>query len=275
MTPGGTTFIERRSARLARGEAGLIRDSIPAGLANQLAAVIHEMWEVDGSHSQNFFRVVWGSLALDPSLLDASWSNRRNLIQRLLTSQHSVGEFLEIVELLVKAANAQWPVGYIILKVGCDEAFTLSRFAYRFAGDDIVEAGTDIENQAVDEARDALLRDPRFADAEEKFVSALTKSTSARGADYPEAVHAAASAVEEVCRELLNDSKILLDHALDTLRTKHDLDPNVVEALKKLYHLRGGSEGAAHGAASGSESIAKFAIHSAAAGMLYLIAECA
>ena len=168
----------------------------------------------------------------------------------------------------------KWAGAHVLLRDGSDEAFVLSRFGYRFVGDDIVEAGADIENQAVDEARDALLSDPRFADAEKKFVSALTKATSARGVDYPEAVHAAASAIEEVCRELLNDSKVTLDRALEKLRTTHSLNPNAVEALKKLYHLRGDLEGAAHGAGEGSEHVAKFAIHTAAAGMIYLIGEC-
>ena len=168
----------------------------------------------------------------------------------------------------------EWGAAYVLLRRGSDEAFVLSRFGYRFVGDEIVEAGTNIENQAVDEARDALLGDPRFADAEGKFVSALRKATSGRAADYPEAVHAAASAIEEVARELLSDSKIGLNRALEKLRTEHDLEPSVTEAMKKLYHLRGDLEGAAHGAAAGSEPIARFAVHTAAAGMLYLIAEC-
>jgi len=84
-------------------------------------------------------------------------------------------------------------------------------------------------------------------------------------------VHAAVSALEEVARELLGDSKILLDKAIDKLRLQNELDPNVCESLKKLYHARGSLEGAAHGAGGGSHEIAKFVVHITAAGILYLV----
>ena len=203
-------------------------------------------------------------------------STKREALQNFLIKHTGVVDFLDTVELLVKAANRiDWGVGYGLLRGGSEEAFVIARFGYRFVGDDIVEAGTDVENQAIDQARDALLRDERFGDAEAKFVSALRKATSAREADYPEAVHAAVSAVEEVCRELLSEAKVTLEPGLNRLQRTHNLDPNAVGMLKKLYHLRGNLEGAAHGAGAGSEQVAKLAIHTAAAGMLYLIAECA
>ena len=120
-----------------------------------------------------------------------------------------------------------------------------------------------------------LLADPRFADAEQKFVSALVKATSGRSPEYPEAVHAAVSALEEVCREILCDPKIVLDNALDRLKNERQLDANVVEMMKKLYPARGNLDGAAHGAGSGSEHIARFMIHAVAASIMYIVSEAA
>ena len=259
---------------------------MPAGLPNQLAALVEDIGATDYERVRELTHYVWLSLGKDPkrvredSLFFLLAQDKKNhyidLLQGILTSPDSVTEFLDVAEVLVKAARENgWERAHDFLRENFEGAFMLARFGYRFVGDEIVEAGTDVENRAVDEARELLLHDPRFADAEEKFVSALSRATSARGAEYPEAVHAAVSAVEEVCRELLGGSKVTLDRALDRLRTTHDLNPNTVEMLKKLYHLRSDLEGAAHGAASGSEHAARFAIHTAAAGMIYLIGECA
>ena len=196
-------------------------------------------------------------------------------LQELLVTAPDVAAFLEVVELLVKVAKRMnWEVAYLLLKDGSEEAFVSTRFGYRFSGDDIVEAGTDVENEAVDEVRALFVGDPRFADADAKFVSALQKATSNRDTDYPEAVHACVSALEEVARELLHDEKITLGTALEKLRQQHDLNPHVTGMLKKLFHARGDLAGAAHGAGTASAGIAKFCIHESAAGMVYLVNEC-
>ncbi len=275
MVTETTFFIERRSARLASGTVGLVRDSIPTELANQLAGVIDSVWRLDRPKFERLFRQTWVTLGRDPDSLRAPYSLQRRLLQSLLTSETDVTEFLDVVELLAKVSRQiDWGIAHLLLKDGSNEAFALARFGYRFSGDDIVEAGTDIENQAVDETREQLLADPRFADAEAKFVSALQKATSNRDSDYPEAVHASVSALEGVARVLLHEKKVTLDKALEGLRQQHGLDPNMTEMLKKLYHVRGNLEGAAHGAGTTSEHVARYCIHTSAAGMLYLIGEC-
>ena len=275
MVDETTFFIQRRSARLAGADAGLTRDSVPPELSNQLASLLPRLRRQDSRLFGHLFRVTWTSLGRDPNELDGNEFRQERLLQDLLKNHGEVAEFLDVVEMLLKAAlKVEWPLAFALLKVGVDEAFVLARFGYRFVGDEIVEAGTDVENEAVDQAREQLLSDPRFADAEAKFVSALQKATSNRDTDYPEAVHASVSALEEVARELLHDENILLDRALEKLRQQHDLDPNVTEMLKKLYHARGDIDGAAHGAGSSSENLAKYFIHTSAAGMLYLVNEC-
>ena len=275
MVSETTFFIPRRSTRVATGDRGLVHDSIPPGLANQLAGLIDGAWRLDRSKFERLFRQTWVTLGRDPDSLRAPYSHQRRLLQSLLTDETDVTEFLDVVELLVKICRqTEWGMAYVSLKGGSEEAFVQARFGYRFSGDDIVEAGTDVENEAIDEARERLLADPRFADAEAKFVSALQKATSNRDTDYPEAVHLSVSALEGVARVLLRDKKITLDKALDRLRQRHNLNPNMTEMLKKLYHVRGNLEGAAHGAGTSSEHVARYCIHTSAAGMLYLIGEC-
>ena len=285
MVTKNTFFIERRSARLASGTGGLVRDSIPPGLANQVASLVDGVSRSSGSAFEQLFRETWMTLRNDPRALRPDplqvltsgqlTDYQLDRLQELLVTAPDVAAFLEVVELLVKVAKRMnWEVAYLLLKDGSEEAFVSTRFGYRFSGDDIVEAGTDVENEAVDETRERLLSDPRFADAEAKFVSALQKATSNRDTDYPEAVHASVSALEEVARELLHDENITLEPALEKLRQQHNLDPNVTDMLKKLYHARGNLGGAAHGAGSASASLAKYFIHTSAAGMLYLIGEC-
>lgn len=275
MPDGDDFFITPRSRRLAT-ETGLVRDEIPAELGNRVASVLVTLDNLGHAETARIHDMVWRSMGGEVKWLTAFDTQKIENLQQLLANPGSLTQFLDATELAVKAADQMgWELGYLVLRGGIDEAFLLSRFGYRFVGTDIVEAGSDIENVAIDEARATLLADSRFADAEEKFVSALVKLTSNRDTDYPEAVHAAVSATEEVCREILHDPSASLGPALEKLRQRCGLDANVVAIGKKLYDIRGNTEGAAHGAGPGSESLARFAVHSAAALMVLLVSECA
>ena len=250
-----------------------------------MASLVDGVSRASGSALEQLFRETWITLRMDPRALRPDrlqvmtsgqlTDYQLDRLQELLLTARDVTAFLDVVELLIKVAKRMnSEVAYTLLKDGSEEAFLQARFGYRFSGDDIVEAGTDVENQAVDEAREQLLADPRFADAEAKFVSAVQKATSNRDTDYPEAVHSSVSALEGVARVLLHDKNITLDKALDRLRQQHSLEPNMAEMLRKLYHVRGNVDGAAHGAGTTSEHVARYCIHASAAGMLYLIGEC-
>ena len=182
-------FTELRSDRLASGTGGLVRDSIPPGLANQVAGLVDGVSRASWSALEQLFRETWITLGMDPRALRPDQLQvmtsgqlkdyQLDRLQELLLTARDVTAFLDVVELLIKVAKRMnSEVAYVLLKDGSEEAFLRARFGYRFSGDDIIEAGADVENEAVDQAREQLLSDPRFTDAEAKFVSALQKATS-------------------------------------------------------------------------------------------------
>ena len=63
MTGDTTFFIPRRSARLSPDGGGLIREHVPATLANQIASIVDGLFTSERTLAERLFRQVWISLA--------------------------------------------------------------------------------------------------------------------------------------------------------------------------------------------------------------------
>ena len=118
----------------------------------------------------------------------------------------------------------------------------------------MIDAGTDAENLAVDEARGLLAVNERFTAADKKFTSALGSLARRDTDQYPEAARDAVSTFEDVCRKLLSDEKVTLPEALDELGRRTRIHRTLIDAMKKLYAYRGDVPGAAHRRGSGERA---------------------
>ena len=228
-----------------------------------------------GGQWEAISRIVHGTLGRSP---DASLGYGSSGVMRsLMPLLHSPDEFWEMLEALLRAMNAvsttaQRPLlQQLIDKI--NEMLILDHLAYRVdAHGLILDSGSDPENAAIDEARSLLAGDSRFANADGKFTAALAALARQDERQYHAAAGDAVSALEDVCRKLLDEEKVTLDRALDRIREQTDIHPTLIESVRKAYGYRGDQPGAAHGAGTAPEYQARFVVHTVAAAITMIIA---
>ncbi len=266
-------YLPPRSFRVGQTQ-GLVRDHVPQSLVNRLCTLIHNP-EVNALlKTEAIWELVRDSVGAAHDYLphrDAPF-RMQSLVQEGATD---IKTFLDVAEAFFRAVVAtsrySRTTDYVL---GCaNEMFLLDHMGFRVdAAGLIIDAGSDIENAAIDDARTLLAGDPRFTDADAKFTGALGSLARRDLHQYPEAAASAVSALEDICRKLLGDEKVTLDKALDRICKKTDVHQTLIDSLKGVYYYRGDQAGAAHGAGEGSEHEARFVIHLVAAGITMVIA---
>ncbi len=268
-------FIPPRRYRLA-DSGGLVRDAVPPSLRNRVGTLVDD---VRATEAGAIWNEIVGTLGIHPAERELRSGceiiGKRKLVELITRTNADVAEFCEVIEATLMAAQIPQSVLHRTARNlidGVQETFLIDHFGFRVTPDGlIVDAGSEPETAAVDQARDALAADSRFRFADERFLEALRHATLSKGVNYSAAVHAAVSSVEETCRQILGDSKASLDTAIAKLAESLQLPGAAVQMVKNLYGLRSAIPGAGHGAGEADEHIARFAIHTSASAIVMVM----
>ena len=103
-------------------------------------------------------------------------------------------------------------------------------------------------DQAITDARKYLDAEERFMAARAQFNKAVNLIQQRPDPDYANAIKDIVGAVESVSNIIKGTKGSTLSSLMDQTPYKNEIDPTILDAIKKIYAYRGNAEAVAHGA---------------------------
>lgn len=144
------------------------------------------------------------------------------------------GEWRQACDVIVFAAEALPPGMGASFIESANAAFDRGKFVWRFSGRKLVRRMGEVEIKAVEVA----LQDSRpFPEVRKQLETALEEFSSRGNPNYGHAAKEAVSAVETLCRKILDKPSITLGDALDEIRKSRKLQIHgaLISSFSNLY----------------------------------------
>lgn len=135
----------------------------------------------------------------------------------------------------------------------CNSFLDRENSAYRFVNGVLTEITSEAEMQSVE---DAIASASAFPGVREHLSTALSLMSDRNNPDFRNSVKESISAVESLCRHLVNDKKATLGSALSILEKKKNLHPALKSSFSALYGYTSDADGIRH-ALMAQESLTK------------------
>lgn len=125
----------------------------------------------------------------------------------------------------------------------CNQFLDRENSAYRFVNGILTEITSEEEIQSVEEAISSASAFPGVRD---HLSAALSLMSERNHPDYRNSIKESISAVEALCRHLVNDEKATLGSALAVLEKKKNLHPALKSSFSSLYGYTSDADGIRH-----------------------------
>ncbi|UYG04950.1 hypothetical protein OCT51_06195 [Halomonas sp. LR3S48] len=125
----------------------------------------------------------------------------------------------------------------------CNNFMDRENSAYRFVNGVLTEITSEEEIQSVEEA---IASASAFPGVREHLSTALSLMSDRNYPDYRNSIKESISAVESLCRHLVNDKKATLGSALAILEKKKNLHPALKASFSSLYGYTSDADGIRH-----------------------------
>lgn len=128
-------------------------------------------------------------------------------------------------------------------KVFCNKVLERENAAYRFVGDYITQIINDIEINAIELAMD---QKDKCVSVRIHLDQSLKLLSDKKNPDYRNSIKESISAIESICKLIINDSNATLGKALNTIGANYGLHPALKESFQKLYGYTSDGDGIRH-----------------------------
>lgn len=116
--------------------------------------------------------------------------------------------------------------------------------AYRIVNDKFVQVTTETEIQSIEDSINNT--EDGYKGVNIHLKSALTLLSDRQNPDYRNSIKESVSAVESLCKKLVDNDKARLSHAIKLLKQNHNAHPALLEAFEKLYGYTSDGDGIRH-----------------------------
>jgi hypothetical protein len=239
------------------------------GLWNIFYDFFRDLFEDPDSYDtfHRFIRKLWMdfyNLPLQEMPLD------QDMALRLVCNRYNKGSWNEVydfVEYVAKPAR-----GTVFIK-RCNS--TLEKYAsgYRFVGEFITPITNDSEITSIEETLDQSV-ELGLEGVKNHIQSALSMLSDRKEPDYRNSIKESISAVESICKLIVDKPKTTLSKALNTIENKIEIHPALKKGFAFIYNYTSDEEGIRHAMMDDNEcdfEDAKYMLVSCSAFVNYLI----
>jgi hypothetical protein len=151
--------------------------------------------------------------------------------------------------------------------------------AYRFVGEKIIKITSEIEIKEIEEALENTKNIDKLKPVNEHLKRAIELLSDRKSPDYRNSIKESISALESLCKIIINDRKAALGEALDKMKDQKiiDLHSALYEIGRKLYGYASDYGGIRHGKSDPNCNVnfedAKFILLCCSSYINYLIAK--
>ena len=149
-------------------------------------------------------------------------------------------EVYDFIEFLSEEGPEQSNPTFIEL---CNQFLDRENSAYRFVDGTLTEITSEEEIQSIEEAISSA---SAFPGVREHLSAALSLMRDRNNPDYRNSIKESISAVESLCRHLVNDDKATLGNALAVLERRKNLHPALKASFSSLYGYTSDADGIRH-----------------------------
>jgi hypothetical protein len=131
----------------------------------------------------------------------------------------------------------------------CNMVLERKLSAYRFVGEKITKITSEIEIKEIEEALENTKNIDKLKPVNEHLKRAIELLSDRKSPDYRNSIKESISALESLCKIIINDRKAALGEALDKMKSEKiiDLHAALYEFGRKLYGYASDYEGIRHG----------------------------
>jgi AbiJ N-terminal domain 4 len=274
------SFAERIGIKKPKIE--LSKDNLSIDLKNTLWSIIctevlsklNTRVSYGGSFSElvSFFKVLWIDFFKWPidslSVSQGQFYNEKDYNR--LRDWFFKAEWYDVYELLEFIAEVSEPEFQEI----CNNYLKKEFSAYRFVNGNLVELNS---KEEVIELEKTLKGSDKFAPVQIHIKTALKLISDKKSPDYRNSIKESISAVESLCKIIINDEGATLGAALTAIEKKHNLPKSLKAGFSSIYGYTSDNGGIRHGLLNGDVEItfdeARFMLIACSAFINYLTAK--
>lgn len=274
------SFAERIGIKKPKIE--LSKDNLSSELRNTLWSIIctevlsklNTRVSYGDSFSElvSFFKVLWIDFFKWPidslSVSQGQFYNEKDYNR--LREWFFKAEWYDVYELLEFIAEISEPEFQEI----CNNYLKKEFSAYRFVSGNLVELNS---KEEVIEIEKTLKSSDKFAPVQIHIKTALKLISDKKSPDYRNSIKESISAVESLCKIIINDESATLGAALTAIERKHNLPKSLKSGFSSIYGYTSDNGGIRHGLLNGDVEItfdeARFMLIACSAFINYLTAK--